>query len=320
MISQRWIDKRKPYWERLQSLAERTRHRGLAVLTQDELRELGLLYRQTASDLAAVREDVSSRQLSRFLNQLLGQAHNLIYMTRRSRPKGVLHFYAAGFPRIFRATFPYTIAAVTLFLAGAMAGLLLALFDQGFERYVLGGAMVDTIERREMWTHSILSMKPVASSAIMTNNLMVSFSAFAAGITAGVGTVYMMVFNGLLIGVIGAACWRTGLSLQLWSFVAPHGVLELPAIFIAGGAGLMLARGMLFPGTLTRRDSLAQAGGQSVRLLMGAVPLLVIAGVIEGFVSPTLLPPGLKFLLAASLGTLLVFYLAFAGRGESPAG
>jgi uncharacterized membrane protein SpoIIM required for sporulation len=122
--------------------------------------------------------------------------------------------------------------------------------DPDFKVKILGPQMVETIERHEMWTHSIVGIKPVASSAIMTNNLGVAFMAFAAGITGGIGTIYMMIFNGLLIGVIGTACWFAGMSLQLWSFVAPRGVLELPAIFIGGGAGLRLAYGLLFPGFL----------------------------------------------------------------------
>jgi uncharacterized membrane protein SpoIIM required for sporulation len=119
----------------------------------------------------------------------------------------------------------------------------------------------------------------------------------------------MLTVNGLLLGVVGAATWRAGMALQLWSFVAPHGVLEFPAIFIAGGAGLEIARGMLFPGLLPRRDSLAQAGGRAAQLLLGTVPLLLVAGSIEGFISPSALPVSLKFLLAAVLFTALVVYL-----------
>ena len=120
-----------------------------------------------------------------------------------------------------------------------------------------------------MWTHSVVAIKPLASSAIMTNNLSVAFTTFAAGITAGLGTIYMIVFNGLLIGVIGMACYLSGMSLQLWSFVAPHGVLELPAIFIAAGAGLRLAGGLLFPGVLPRKESLARAGREAVAVAAG---------------------------------------------------
>jgi uncharacterized membrane protein SpoIIM required for sporulation len=143
----------------------------------------------------------------------------------------------------------------------------------------------------------------------MTNNLSVAFTTFALGITAGLGTIWMVIVNGLLIGVIGAATWKAGMALQLWSFVAPHGVLELPAIFIASGAGLEIARGMLFPGLLPRKVSLAQAGGRAARLLLGTIPMLVVAGVIEGFFSPSGAPIAMKFTLAAVLFAALLVYL-----------
>ena len=178
-----------------------------------------------------------------------------------------------------------------------------------FKVKLLGPEMVETIDRHQMWTQSIVGIKPLASSAIMTNNMTVGFTTFALGITGGLGTIYMMAFNGLLIGVIGTACWLSGMSLQLWSFVAPHGVLELPAIFIAGGAGLRIAQGLLFPGVLPRRDSLARAGVEAVQLLLGTIPILIIAGLIEAFVSPTGLAIPLKFSMAAALFVLLNLYL-----------
>jgi uncharacterized membrane protein SpoIIM required for sporulation len=291
--------------------------RGIATLSHQELQELGLLYRQTAADLSTVRDDRTTQQLAGHLNQLLGRAHNLIYMGRRTTPRGILRFYLLDYPAIFRATLPYTLAAMSLFVAGALSGSLISMHDPGFRRFILGAKMLDTIERREMWTHSIVAITPLASSAILTNNLVVSFGAFATGILAGVGTAYMMLFNGLLIGVIGTACWMSGMNMPLWSFVAPHGVLELPAIFIAGGGGLLLAKGLLFPGLLPRGESLTAAGGQAVRLVLGIIPMLIVAGVIEGFVSPTGLAPGLKFLLAATLGTLLVVYLWEPFRGRT---
>jgi uncharacterized membrane protein SpoIIM required for sporulation len=196
-----------------------------------------------------------------------------------------------------------------LFLVAALAGVLLSVGDPSFSRYFLGPAMMQSIEHHKMWTDSIVTVKPLASSGIMTNNISVAFAAFAMGITAGIGTVWMMLLNGLMMGVVGVACWREGMSLSLWSFVAAHGVLELPAIFIAGGAGLGIAKGLLFPGNLPRRDSLVQAGARSVRLVLGTIPMLIVAGVVEAFVSPTSLPARMKFLLAAGLVTLLLLYL-----------
>ena len=289
------------------------------MLTHGELQELGLLYRQAASDLATVREDITSRQLAAYLNQLLGRAHNLIYMGRRPKVSGIVRFYTETYPRIFRETLPLTLTAVAIFAAAALAGMAVALRDPGFAYRLLGPHMIETIEKREMWTHSIVTIKPVAASAIMTNNLAVAFSTFALGITAGLGTIWMMVLNGLLLGVIAAATGRAGMAMQLWSFVVPHGVLELPAIFIAGGAGLEIARGLLFPGLLPRRESLARAGGRAARLLLGTVPLLFIAGIIEGFLSPSSLPAPLKLLFAAAMFGLLVAYLSRARRAPSAA-
>src|SRR6202035_4888989 len=108
---------------------------------------------------------------------------------------------------------------------------------------------------------------------------------------------------------VGAATAHAGMALQLWSFVAPHGVLELPSIFIAGGAGLEIARGLLFPGLLPRRDSLVQAGTRASQLLLGTIPLLVIAGLIEGFFSPSAAPISMKFALSAVLLAALLSYL-----------
>ena len=317
MISSRWIGKRKPYWDRLGLIIEKTGRRGLSVLTYSELSELGLLYRQIAADLASVREDPLSRPWAGYLNQLLARAHNLIYMGRTAHPWSILDFYRREFPRVFRRTWKYTALAFMLFIAGAIAGFLATLGDPALQRFFLGPQMSASIDRREMWTHSVLTIKPLASSAIMTNNLTVSFTMFAAGILGGLGTVYLLAMNGVVMGVIGAACWQAGMSVQLWSFVAPHGILELPAVFIAGGGGLLLARGLLFPGELPRRESVNFYGGQGVRLALGIIPLLLVAGVLEGFFSPSSLPVAAKFACSAAAGGLLFLYLR-SGRGVEP--
>lgn len=309
MISTSWLKKRRPYWARVDELLARSGRSGARALTHTELQELALLYRQTASDLATIREDASSRNLAHYLNQLLGRAHNLIYMGRRSRPGGILKFYRETFPQIFHETLPYTITATTIFFATAAAGMMMALTNPGFQRYLLGASMMETIEKRQMWTHSVVTIKPLASSAIMTNNLAVSFTTFALGVTAGIGTVWMMALNGLLFGVVLGACWQAGMAGQLLSFVAPHGVLELPAIFIAGGAGLLIAKGLLFPGVLPRRASLVREGGRAVRLALGIIPMLIVAGTIEGFVSPSELAVKWKYSLAAGLFVLLLLYV-----------
>ena len=319
MISTHWLEKRKPYWTKLEALLNQSAKDGLKSLTRSELQELSLLYRQTAADLAAIREDRGSVHFARYVNQLLVRAHNTIYSGRRASPKTIFSFFWDTYPSTFRRNLKHCLLSVLIFLVAGAVGAVLTYQNPDFKVKILGPEMVETIDRHEMWTHSIVGIKPLASSAIMTNNMSVSFTTFAFGITAGVGTIYMMAFNGLKIGVIGMACHLSGMRLQFWSFVAPHGVLELPAIFIAGGAGLRIAQGLLFPGILPRRESLARAGLEAVQLVLGTIPILIIAGLIEAFVSPTGLPIPLKFSMAGALFVLLAAYLFGLSREPKPA-
>src|SRR5215467_1917330 len=314
MISTRWLEKRKPYWAKLEALLNRSQTSGLKSLSRSDLQGLSLLYRQTAADLAALREDPGSVHFARYINQLLVRAHNTIYSGRRASPWAVFSFFRDTYPAAFRRNLKQCLLAFAIFAVAGLVGAVLTYQNPDFKVKLLGPGMVETIDRHEMWTHSIVGVKPLASSAIMTNNMTVGFTAFAFGITAGLGTIYIMAYNGFQIGVIGVACWLAGMSLQLWSFVAPHGVLELPAIFIAGGAGFRIAQGLLFPGILPRRDSLARAGSEAIQLLLGTVPILIIAGLIEAFVSPTAIPVALKFTMAAALFVLLTVYLFVIGR------
>ena len=315
MISSRWLEKRKPYWNRLEELLRQSGG-GMRSLSRGELREMGLLYRQIAADLSAVRQDRASRNIAEALNQLLARAHTALYFGRQSRLTSILAFFVQDYPRIFRRTLSWTVAALLLFLAFGVAGALVTLIDPRLPLRMLGPGMIATIQQHKMWTESVVAMKPLASSEIMTNNITVSLMTFAMGITGGIGTVYLLVFNGLLMGVVGMACWQNQMSLSLWSFVAPHGVLELPAIFIAGGAGLLLARGLLFPGWLPRREALRRSAAESGRLMLGIFPLLIVAGLTEGFFSPTHVHPWLKFLWAAVMFSALVAWLGLGGKRE----
>lgn len=282
---------------------------GLHSLTRAELQELTLLYRQTAADLSTLREDPSGGQLAEYVNRLLGRAHNTIYFGKRGSFSSIWRFYRNDYPALFRRNLRMVLPAFALFVAGGIAGTLTTIKHPQFPERIVGPEMMKKIERKEMWTSSVVAIKPLASSAIATNNLSVSFGAFAFGISGGIVTAYMLLFNGLLMGVIGTACAQAGMSLKLWSFVAPHGALELPAIFIAGGGGFRIAQGLLFPGTLPRGLSLTRAGTEAIKLLFGVIPMLLIAGVIEGFFSPSNVPVSLKFAVCAALAVLLGMYL-----------
>ena len=317
ILSNQWLAKRRPYWDRLSWLLNQAAQGGVRRLSRAELRETALLYRQAASDLSTLRQDPTARAYAELVNQLLARAHHIIYSSRRKGFRRIFDFLRDGYPALVQRQFRYVLVSLTIMLAGTALGTVLTLARPQFMRHMLGPAMVETIERHEMWTQSIVGIEPVASSAIMTNNLSVCFVAFAGGIVFGLGPVYSMFFNGILLGVIGVACAQHGMSVDLWSFVAPHGSLELPSIVLAGGAGLRLAHGVLFPGLYRRRDSIALAGVEATRLVSGVIPLLVIAGSLEGFFSPSNAPVSLKFAVGGLLFTLLLVWLFRPVRAAS---
>ena len=321
MISASWLKQRRELWARFQSLVQRANDGGLGALAHSDLRELALLYRQSAADLATVREDPSSAPLAAYLNQVLGRAHNLLYSGTQRQRGGFARWFTHDFPRLARATLPYTLASAAIFAAFALAAFVAANADPGLVRAYLSAAMRETIDRHEMWTHSIVGIQPAAASGIMTNNMTVAFITFASGITGGLFTFFELANNGVMLGVIAAACAKAGMSGALWSFVVAHGAIELPAIFLAGGAGFTLARGMLFPGRLPRRLSLERAGADAARLVLGTVPVLVVAGVVEAFVSPGDAPTAVKCAIGAALFAMLTAWIALGGResGEAPA-
>jgi len=164
-------------------------------------------------------------------------------------------------------------------------------------------------DQGELWMGSIVGIEPLASSNIMVNNISVSFSAVAGGITGGIFTIYILVFNGLLIGSIATLVAENNLAYPFWAFVFPHGALELPAIFFAGGAGLLLGRGILFPGKYLRLEAIKYYSSLAAQLVFGIVPLLIIAGIIEGFFSPNpIIPDPVKYLVGLAIFILLVMY------------
>ena len=314
MVSNLWIDHRKSNWERLETLLRQVESSGVRSLPRSDLREFGLLYRQAASDLSTARADQSSRALEHYLNRLVGRAHNFVYSGHRISGASLWRFFAHGYPRLLRRLAPFVVAATAVFLLAGLLGAAITLLRPEFATAMLGPAMMEKIEAHHMWTDAILSVKPEASSAIMTNNISVCFVTFAGGILAGLGTLFLLFNNGLQLGVVATACARHHLALSLWSFVAAHGALELPSIMLAGAAGLRLGAGILFPGLLRRRDALAQAANEAVQLLSGTVPMLIIAGTLEAFLSPTHAPIALKFAVGAALFTGLCWWLGEGGR------
>lgn len=311
MNIKRWIARREPNWQRLDALLKRVEKKGLKALKASEIRELASLYRSVSADLARARTNQVGNILVQDLQQLTSRSYSQIYQgSRRQEWQAIAQFYRWGLPAVVRETFGYIAVATAIFLLGGLIAWWFSWQDPVFMSLIVPQELIEKVrDRNELWMGSILGREPVESSNIMINNLTVTFNVVAGGITAGALTVFILAVNGLLIGAIATLVGQNNLAYPFWAFVFPHGSLELPAIFFAGGAGLLIARGMLFPGKYTRVEALKFYGYKAAQLVFGIVPMLVIAGIIEGFYSPSpLVPEPLKYLAGIGLFTLLLIY------------
>jgi uncharacterized membrane protein SpoIIM required for sporulation len=317
-IKERFITERKGAWQRLEDLLSLLDSSSLRRLHREEVRELGRIYRRTASDLAIARAESRDPRLLNYLNSLVIRAHGRIYRADAQAPRRLRTFFARDFPRTFRRTWRYTAAAFAVFMVFGVIGFLGTWQDVEFSE--LAGISPIwrevNIETRNRWWESLNEGNQIGSSAILTNNISVTFLALAYGALFGVGTLYIMAINGASIGAVLALTYRAGFGNELVTFMVGHGVIELSCIFIAGGAGMMIGLAILVPGDLSRADALKARGLEAVRLIGGCAPLLFIAGIIEGFISPVPVSPAIKFGIGILTGIALWSYLLLMGREE----
>lgn len=318
-MAEPFVEQRKANWQRLEELIKRVRAmRGLRGFNRAELRELARLYRRTASDLAIARVEVRDERLVNYLNSLVIRAHGEIYRTESQGVRGIINFYRYEFPAVFRQTFWYTFTVFVVFLLISVFAFVLAWRDDDFSDFAyIPELLVNKIKANQMWTDSLNQEAPAGAAWIMTNNIGVGFKTFAMSILPVLGTFAALLPSALQFGAINALIVKYGMKLKLLSFVAGHGVLEFTAIFIAGGAGLIIGLALIAPGERSRREALVERGLTAIKLLAGSIPLLVIAGIIEAFVSPTPIHPGYKFAVSATTAVALAAYLLKPDRRET---
>jgi uncharacterized membrane protein SpoIIM required for sporulation len=318
--SERFINERKKAWQRLEVLLRSLGRSSIRSLHREEVRELGRIYRRTAADLAIARAESRDPRLVNYLNSLVIRAHGLIYrsnITLVSILRLLLGFFTKSFPRTFRRTWRYTAIAFVTFAAFALAAYIGSWRDPEFSEFAgVNPLFRYAINAKVHWWESVNDANQVASVGIMANNIWVMFQAFAFGAFLGIGTLYSMAFNGALIGAVLALTHRAGFGFDLVTFMVGHGVVELSCVFFAGGAGLLIGSALLLPGDMSRGDALRTRGLEAIRLIIGCVPLLIVAGTIEGFISPTPMNPIIKFGIGITTGIALYSYLLLAGREE----
>ena len=317
----------RPRWEAFANELTQTRRRGLDALAEHEVTAFVESYREVATDLARLRTADRGRGGDAVftLSRLVSSGHNLLYRRPSQGLARIGTFLAIEIPRELRRSWRHILVASALLFVPAIGTVVAIVRDPALATRMLPPGMIARAEEGQRRGQSGADYLPngeeekgsALSAFLMTNNIRVSLVAFAGGITAGVLTVYALVFNGIAALGAGVGLYITkGIGAQILGFVAAHGVLELSAICISGGAGLLLATAMLVPGDRTRREALVSNGMRSLHLVACVIIFLILAGLIEGNISPSKLPDSAKYATAVITAIFIVWYVLL---GRQPA-
>lgn len=322
MTAAQFLETRGPAWTRFEDMLGKTA-RGLSGLSEDELHELVDAYPSIVVDVARARMYKLSPETQQRVNRLAIAAHGLLYRKPSRRPwKTVGRFVAQDYPRLFRELWVYMVLATAIFLIAGTGAFVVTQIRPSTAYLFVPGDLDLPDGRIEVTAEDISERfrrmpQPPMAAGIITNNISVAFNAFALGMTAGVGTCYLVLFNAMMVGGIAGHFVNHGLTFEFCSFIAPHGCLEILTILIAAAAGMRLGLSIVLPGSLTRKASLRAGAAQAVLLVLGTVPMFVLAGLIEGFITPSHLPGELKIGLGIAVAAGAMAYLLFVGR-ETP--
>ena len=280
-------------------------------------------YRHICQSLALAADRQYSPELVDRLNQLALRGHPVLYRNRRGEWQRVFEFLIAGFPALVRAEWRLVLAASLLFF-GPLLGLIVVLQAwPEFVHYLHAPEQIANFHKMYDPASTHLGSREVDSSLKMFgfyiwNNIRIGFQTFAGGLLAGVGSIWFLAANGVVIGAVAGYLTQVGYAQTFWSFVAGHSSLELLAIAIAGAAGLRLGMAVISPGNRSRRAALVAAARPAVRLMYGAAMMFLAAAFVEAFWSPaTEFGFQAKIIVGVAGWVILLGYFLLAGRAHA---
>lgn len=313
MSIDQFIQHNEPAWIRLEQLGREARRRR-PNLNAAELDEFVRLYQQTSTHLSHARTNLRDPALTMRLTRLVADANGALYGGHANAARSMADFFRYSFPAAVWDARRFVVASTLLtFVPAVVMGVWLGYSDRAVDSLADDAAQQAYVSE-DFEAYYSSSSAAQFSTEVLVNNIQVSFLAFALGVVFCVGTAYILMFNGVNVGIAVGLFYNVGEPSKFWGLILPHGLLELSAVVVAGAAGLRLGWSLIAPGNQTRVQALADEGRRSVVIVLGLMIAFIAAGLIEGFVTPSSLSTPMRVSIGILAELMFVLYIVTRGR------